>query len=452
VTESRYTHIVVGAGAAGCVVANRLSADPAARVLLLEAGGPDRSPLIHMPAGFTKLTSPSVNWGFSTVPQAQLDNREMHYPQGRTLGGSTSINAMIYIRGHRLDYDEWESLGNEGWGYDGVLPYFRRMENHERIVDEYHGSGGPMNVAEQVQHNALSKAFVRAGQEAGLTYNADFNGAVQDGIGFYDVTQRNVRRESAATAYLKPIRKRPNLTVVTNATASRVLVSGGRAVGLAYLHGDHEHIAHADGEVVLDPRLHPPLGQDRLPPRRLVQDGPRRHGRRRHPAPRPRARRPARDRRLGHADADQRQHPGPVRHDRREGRRHDARGTGDRGDAASTRRLARQRTTWRRPLASSASGRPSMLRRRGRVARRLIRWAGALSPGGRAWSQKVCPHDRLLSPASRIPPARGGRAVGCQRAEFGVRQISRPAGTRVCGCSGGRGRASLLDLDEPHGS
>jgi len=251
VTESRYTHIVVGAGAAGCVVANRLSADPAARVLLLEAGGPDRSPLIHMPAGFTKLTSPSVNWGFSTVPQAQLDNREMHYPQGRTLGGSTSINAMIYIRGHRLDYDEWESLGNEGWGYDGVLPYFRRMENHERIVDEYHGSGGPMNVAEQVQHNALSKAFVRAGQEAGLTYNADFNGAVQDGIGFYDVTQRNVRRESAATAYLKPIRKRPNLTVVTNATASRVLVSGGRAVGLAYLHGDHEHIAHADGEVVL---------------------------------------------------------------------------------------------------------------------------------------------------------------------------------------------------------
>ena len=250
-TESRYTHIVVGAGAAGCVVANRLSADPAARVLLLEAGGPDRSPLIHMPAGFTKLTSPSVNWGFSTVPQAQLDNREMHYPQGRTLGGSTSINAMIYIRGHRLDYDEWESLGNEGWGYDGVLPYFRRMENHERLVDEYHGSGGPMNVAEQVQHNALSKAFVRAGQEAGLTYNADFNGAVQDGIGFYDVTQRNVRRESAATAYLKPIRKRPNLTVVTNATASRVLVSGGRAVGLAYLHGDHEHIAHADGEVVL---------------------------------------------------------------------------------------------------------------------------------------------------------------------------------------------------------
>jgi len=136
VTESRYTHIVVGAGAAGCVVANRLSADPAARVLLLEAGGPDRSPLIHMPAGFTKLTSPSVNWGFSTVPQAQLDNREMHYPQGRTLGGSTSINAMIYIRGHRLNYDEWESLGNEGWGYDGVLPYFRRMENHERIVDE----------------------------------------------------------------------------------------------------------------------------------------------------------------------------------------------------------------------------------------------------------------------------------------------------------------------------
>jgi choline dehydrogenase len=249
--EGRFTHIVAGAGAAGCAVANRLSADPANRVLLLEAGGPDRSPLIHMPAGFTKLTSPSVNWGFSTVPQGQLDNREMHYPQGRTLGGSTSINAMIYIRGHRLDYDEWESLGNTGWGYEGVLPYFKRMENHERLVDEFHGSGGPMNVASQVQHNPLSRAFVRAGQELGLPYSADFNGASQDGVGFYDVTQRNVRRESAATAYLKPIRNRPNLKIVTHATATRVLMENGRAVGIAYLHGKREHVAHADGEVVL---------------------------------------------------------------------------------------------------------------------------------------------------------------------------------------------------------
>jgi choline dehydrogenase len=250
-SHDRYTHIVAGAGAGGCVVAHRLCADPANRILLLEAGGPDRSPLIHMPAGFTKLTSPSVNWGFSTVPQPQLNNREMHYPQGRTLGGSTSINAMIYIRGHRLDYDEWASLGNDGWAYDGVLPYFRQMENHERLVDEYHGTGGPMNVAEQVQHNSLSKAFVRAGQEVGLSYSADFNGASQDGVGFYDVTQRNVRRESAATAYLKPIRKRSNLSIVTNATATRVVMSSGRAIGIAYQHGKRERIAYADGEIVL---------------------------------------------------------------------------------------------------------------------------------------------------------------------------------------------------------
>ena len=250
-TTDRFTHIVAGAGAAGCAVASRLSADPGARVLLLEAGGPDRNPLIHMPAGFTKLTSPAINWRFATVPQPQLNNREMYYPQGRTLGGSTSINAMIYIRGHRLDYDEWESLGNEGWGYEGVLPYFRRMENHERLVDEYHGSGGPMNVAEQVQHNPLSKAFVRAAQEVGIPYNPDFNGATQDGVGFYDVTQRNVRRESAATAYIKPARTRTNLSVVTHATATRVLVSRDRAIGLAYLHDKREHIAYADGEIVL---------------------------------------------------------------------------------------------------------------------------------------------------------------------------------------------------------
>jgi choline dehydrogenase len=249
--EGRFTHIVVGAGAAGCPVANRLSAAPGNRVLLLEAGGPDRNPLIHMPAGFTKLTSPGVNWRFCTVAQPQLNNREMYFPQGRTLGGSTSINAMIYIRGHRLDYDEWASLGNDGWGYDGVLPYFKKMENHERLVDEYHGSGGPMNVTEQVQHNPLSRAFVRAAQEVGIPYTADFNGASQDGTGFYDVTQRDVRRESAATAYLRPARGRPNLTVLTHATALRVLMSSGKAIGVEYLHGKSKHIAYADGEVVL---------------------------------------------------------------------------------------------------------------------------------------------------------------------------------------------------------
>jgi choline dehydrogenase len=250
-TAERYTYIVAGAGAAGCVVANRLSADPSHRVLLLEAGPPDRSPLIHMPIGFTKLTSPKVNWRFETVPQRHLNNRPMYYPQGRTLGGSTSINAMIYIRGHRNDYDAWRDLGNKGWGYDDVLPYFRMSENNERFADRYHGSGGPMNVAEQLMHNPLTKAFVRAGQELGLPYNHDFNGAEQDGIGYYDVTQRDARRESTATGYLKPVRKRPNLDVVTGATATRVLMSSDRAIGLEYLHGKQRKTVYVDGEVIL---------------------------------------------------------------------------------------------------------------------------------------------------------------------------------------------------------
>ena len=251
--SQRYTHIVVGAGAAGCAVAARLSEGADNQVLLLEAGGPDRNPLIHMPAGFTKLTSPDVNWGFSTVPQPELNDRRMHYPQGRTLGGSTSINAMIYIRGNRLDYDEWAQLGNEGWGYDGVLPYFRKSENNERLVDEYHGSGGPLNVTEQVGHNALSKGFVRAAQSLGIPYSHDFNGAVQDGVGFYDVTQRNVRRESAATAFLRPNRKRPNLHIETHAQATKVLVEKGRAVGVRYLKKGKPAEARlsAGGEVVL---------------------------------------------------------------------------------------------------------------------------------------------------------------------------------------------------------
>jgi choline dehydrogenase-like flavoprotein len=249
--KSNYNYIVVGAGAAGCVVANRLSADPGVRVLLLEAGGPDSSPLIHMPVGFTKLTTPDVNWGFATVPQPELDNRRMHYPQGRVLGGSTAINAMIYIRGNRLDYEKWSELGNEGWGYDGVLPYYRKSENNERLVNEYHGVGGPLNVADQVQHNVLARAFVRAAQEVGIPYNPDLNGATQDGVSFYQVTQRRVRRESAATAYLRPALKRTNLKIVTRAIATKVIVKNGRAVGLTYLQHGKEQIAHAENEIVL---------------------------------------------------------------------------------------------------------------------------------------------------------------------------------------------------------
>ena len=246
-----FDYIVVGAGAAGCAVANRLSEDSSTRVLLLEAGGRDLSPLIHVPVGFTKLTSPSVNWGFETAPQAQLDGRRMWYPQGKTLGGSTSINAMIYIRGQAQDYDRWRDAGNPGWGYEDVLPFFRKAEHNERLADSYHGTDGPMNVTEQIECNLLTRAFVRANQELGLSFNHDFNGAVQEGVGYYDVTQRDARRESAATAYLRPARKRPNLTIHTNSLATRIQVSDGVARGVEYLHRGRATKASARREVIL---------------------------------------------------------------------------------------------------------------------------------------------------------------------------------------------------------
>jgi choline dehydrogenase-like flavoprotein len=228
----QFDYIIVGAGAAGCVVANRLSENPSTRVLLLEAGGPDKNFLIHVPAGFTKLTGNSVNWGYSTVPQKEMNNREMHYPQGRTWGGSTSINAMIYIRGNRKDYDTWQEMGNAGWGYEGVLPYFKKSENNESYANEFHSQGGLLNVAEQTTHNVLTRAFVRSAQEIGIPYNADVNGAEQAGVTFYQVTQRNVRRESAATAFLKPALNRPNLTALTHTQAIRVIIESGKATGV----------------------------------------------------------------------------------------------------------------------------------------------------------------------------------------------------------------------------
>jgi choline dehydrogenase-like flavoprotein len=233
------------------VVANRLSANPEHRVLLLEAGGRDWNPLIHIPVGFTKLTTPDVNWGFSTVPQRELDDREMWYPQGRTLGGSTSINAMIYIRGQHADYDRWAELGCDGWSYEDVLPYYRASEHNERLNDRYHGSSGEMNVTEQVAYNPLSKAFVRALQELGVPFNADVNGENQEGVTFYDVTQRNARRESAATAFLRPALRRPNLTVITRAHTTKVVVERGRAVGVEFIHKKKLQQARADGEVIL---------------------------------------------------------------------------------------------------------------------------------------------------------------------------------------------------------
>jgi choline dehydrogenase len=246
-----FDYVVVGAGAAGCVVANRLSEDPDRSVLLLEAGGPDSSLLIHIPVGFTKLTSPKFNWGFETVAQPELNNRTMWYPQGRTLGGSTSINAMIYIRGNRQDYDGWAALGNDQWGFEEVLPFFIRSEHNERLNDRFHGSDGPMNVTEQIQHNELSKAFVRAAQELGLSFNPDFNGETQDGVGYYDVTQRNARRESAATGYLKPARSRTNLVVRPHSLATKILFENDRAIGISYTYKGKPAVTYANREVIV---------------------------------------------------------------------------------------------------------------------------------------------------------------------------------------------------------
>ena len=248
---SRFTHVIVGAGAAGCVVANRLSQDPANDVLLLEAGPRDSNRLIQIPAGITRLAAPELDWGFTTAPQSQMNNRRMWYPQGRTLGGSTSINAMIYIRGHRSDYDHWESLGNRGWGYEDVLPWFRRSEQHSRLNNRFHGVEGDLSVARQAQHNPLTQAFVMAGQELGLDYNDDPNGVRQDGVTYFDLTQRNARRESAASAFLHPATERENLTVHTHSLATRILVKGGTAVGVQYRRHGQLETAFADGEVVL---------------------------------------------------------------------------------------------------------------------------------------------------------------------------------------------------------
>jgi choline dehydrogenase-like flavoprotein len=251
VRRGRFEYIIVGAGAAGCVLANRLSADPNVSVLLMEAGGADRHPLVRIPAGFAKLMGSKYNWIIDTVPQPQLNNRRLFLPQGRGLGGSTSINAMLYVRGHRADYDEWRELGNEGWGYDDVLPYFKSPERNERLVDDYHGSDGELSVADQVARNPLSAAFVRAAQQAGIPYTPDPNGENEEGVFFHQVTQRNGWRESAATAFLRPVRSRQNLTVVTGATATRVLLSNGRAVGVSYRRGGQGHTVHAEDEVII---------------------------------------------------------------------------------------------------------------------------------------------------------------------------------------------------------
>ena len=247
-----FDYIVVGAGSAGCVLADRLTASGRHRVLLLEAGGHDRNIWIHIPLGYGKLFSNAkVNWLYSSEPEPELDGRRIVQPRGKVLGGSSSINGLLYVRGQPADFDHWRQLGNAGWSFEDVLPYFRRAEDQERGEDSLHGVGGPLAVSDVCEPHPLCEAFIAAAQQAGFPRNDDFNGPAQEGAGYFQLTARRGRRWSTAVGYLRAARRRGNLTVVSNALTSRILFSGRRAVGVEYRRGDATHIARADGEVIV---------------------------------------------------------------------------------------------------------------------------------------------------------------------------------------------------------
>ncbi len=251
-SDDAFDYIIIGAGSAGCVLANRLTADGRRRVLLLEAGGRDTSPWIHIPIGYSQtLKDPSVNWLFQTEPDPGTAGRQHVWPRGKVLGGSSSINGLLYIRGQRRDYDIWRQLGNEGWGWDDVAPYFMRSQNQERAGLEGHGQGGPLNVSDVTQTHPVSDAVIDACHQAGVKRSDDVNSADQEGAAYYQLTVKNGRRCSAAVAYLKPAMNRANLRVETHALAHRVLFDGRRAIGVEYEQHGEIRRARAQAEVIL---------------------------------------------------------------------------------------------------------------------------------------------------------------------------------------------------------
>jgi choline dehydrogenase len=250
--SEHFDYIVVGAGSAGCVLANRLTASGRHRVLLLEAGGHDRHFWIHVPLGFAKLfNNATVNWLYKSEPEPELNNRKIIQPRGKVVGGSSSINGLLYIRGQHEDYDHWRQLGNAGWSFQDVLPYFKRAEDQERGADDLHGVGGPLSVSDVCEPHPLCEAFLDAAEQCGIPRTDDFNGPKQEGAGYFQLTAKKGRRWSTAAGYLRQARQRHNLKIELNALATKILFSGRRATGIQYRQGETLRTAYADGEVIL---------------------------------------------------------------------------------------------------------------------------------------------------------------------------------------------------------